>query len=305
MARFPSKNCINTYKTALSSVSYPFGALQFTVPHRSLHLITSSSNTNKLFFRYSPFLFSNYSFSRTSAAAAVGAWKPTIAIRREDVNVWERRAPLSPFHVRQLVRQGFRVLVQPSNRRVFSAKEYERAGAELEENFSGTTRVILGVKQPNLDTLVPNSTLVCFSHTIKAQSANMQLLDNILAKNIRLIDYEKMVDDNGMRLAAFGHFAGISGMINILHGIGLRLLALGHHTPFMNIGLPHTYRSVADARHAVRDAGYEIALGNMPASMGPLTFVFTGSGNVSQASISCSYFSRFLFIKKNRFFEKT
>ena len=23
------------------------------------------------------------------------------------------------------------------------------------------------------------------------------------------------------------------GMINILHGLGLRLLALGHHTPFM------------------------------------------------------------------------
>lgn len=26
---------------------------------------------------------------------------------------------------------------------------------------------------------------------------------------------------------------GIAGMINILHGLGLRLLALGHHTPFM------------------------------------------------------------------------
>lgn len=26
---------------------------------------------------------------------------------------------------------------------------------------------------------------------------------------------------------------GVAGMINILHGLGLRLLALGHHTPFM------------------------------------------------------------------------
>ena len=32
---------------------------------------------------------------------------------------------------------------------------------------------------------------------------------------------------------AFGKSAGISGMINILHGLGLRLLTLGHHTPFM------------------------------------------------------------------------
>ena len=36
------------------------------------------------------------------------------------------------------------------------------------------------------------------------------------------------------------------------------------------------------ARQAIRDAGYEIALGAMPKSIGPLTFVFTGSGNVSQ-----------------------
>lgn len=122
MARFPSRNVININKTALSSVSYPFGALHFTVPRRSLHLIASSSNTSILFFRHPPFLFSNYSFSSTSAAAAVAERKPTIAIRREDINVWERRAPLSPVHVRQLVRQGFRVLVQPSNRRVFSVK---------------------------------------------------------------------------------------------------------------------------------------------------------------------------------------
>lgn len=36
------------------------------------------------------------------------------------------------------------------------------------------------------------------------------------------------------------------------------------------------------AKQAVRDAGYEIALGMMPRSIGPLTVVFTGSGNVSQ-----------------------
>ena len=28
-------------------------------------------------------------------------------------------------------------------------------------------------------------------------------------------------------------FINLTGMINILHGIGLRLLSLGHHTPFM------------------------------------------------------------------------
>lgn len=38
------------------------------------------------------------------------------------------------------------------------------------------------------------------------------------------------------------------------------------------------------ARQAIRDAGYEISLGMMPRSVGPITFVFTGSGNVSQGA---------------------
>ena len=52
-------------------------------------------------------------------------------------------------------------------------------------------------------------------------------------QRIRLIDYEKIVDEKGVRVVAFGKYAGVTGMINILHGLGLRLLALGHHTPFM------------------------------------------------------------------------
>lgn len=61
----------------------------------------------------------------------------------------------------------------------------------------------------------------------------MPLLDAILEKNIRLLDYEKLMDANGQRVVAFGKYAGVAGMVNILHGLGLRLLALGHHTPFM------------------------------------------------------------------------
>ena len=52
----------------------------------------------------------------------------------------------------------------------------------------------------------------------------------------RCVDYETMVDSQGQRVVAFGKYAGIAGMIDILHGVGVRLLALGHHTPFMHIG---------------------------------------------------------------------
>lgn len=41
------------------------------------------------------------------------------------------------------------------------------------------------------------------------------------------------MDSKGKRVVAFGKYAGVAGMINILHGLGVRLLALGHHTPFM------------------------------------------------------------------------
>ena len=54
-----------------------------------------------------------------------------------------------------------------------------------------------------------------------------------LLKGVRLVDYERILNDNGIRLVAFGKYAGVTGMINMLHGLGLRLLALGHHTPFM------------------------------------------------------------------------
>lgn len=59
-------------------------------------------------------------------------------------------------------------------------------------------------------------------------------------------------------MVAFGKYAGIAGMIDILNGIGLRLLALGHHTPFMHIGPAHNYRDSHHARQGIRDAGKKI-----------------------------------------------
>ncbi|CAG2186034.1 AASS [Mytilus edulis] len=206
-----------------------------------------------------------------------------LAIRRETINVWERRAPLAPKHVRKLVKDGIKVIVQPSNRRAYNMQEYAKVGATIQEDMSEAS-LVMGVKSVPIDLLLPDKTYAFFSHTIKAQEANMPLLDAIMERNIRLIDYERMVDEKGQRTVAFGVYAGVAGMINILHGLGLRLLALGHHTPFMYIGPSHNYRNTEQARQAIRDAGYEIALERMPKSLGPLVFVFTGSGNVSQGA---------------------
>ncbi|XP_040565827.1 alpha-aminoadipic semialdehyde synthase, mitochondrial [Lepeophtheirus salmonis] len=206
-----------------------------------------------------------------------------MAIRREDQSVWERRSPLGPQHVRKLTKEGIKVLVQPSNRRAYPMELYKKAGAFIQEDISEAS-VIFGVKQVPVDSLISNKTFCFFSHTIKAQADNMDLLDACLEKNVRLIDYEKMCDESGQRVVAFGKFAGIAGMIDILNGLGLRMLALGHHTPFMHIGPAHNYRNSHHARQGIRDAGYEISMGMMPDSIGPMTFVFTGSGNVSQGA---------------------
>lgn len=142
-----------------------------------------------------------------------------IGIRREDQSIWERRAPLSPNQVRKLVmKDGYKVLVQPSNRRAFQMPEYIAAGAQVQEDL-GEASIILGVKQVPIDLLIPNKSYVFFSHTIKAQEANMPLLDACLEKNIMLIDYEKIVDSKNQRLVAFGTF-------NLLSQFGFDFMAL-------------------------------------------------------------------------------
>lgn len=48
--------------------------------------------------------------------------RAVMAIRREDINPWERRAPLAPRHIKELTNAGVKVLVQPSNRRAIHEK---------------------------------------------------------------------------------------------------------------------------------------------------------------------------------------
>ena len=104
-----------------------------------------------------------------------------IALRREDINVWERRAPIAPCHVKSLKKQGIMSLVQPSTRRAYTLQEYENAGAIITEDLSPAS-LIMGVKQVPVDLLIPNKSYSFFSHTIKAQEGNMPLLDAMLSK---------------------------------------------------------------------------------------------------------------------------
>eukprot|EP00013_Stygamoeba_regulata_P013978 CAMPEP_0177670150 /NCGR_PEP_ID=MMETSP0447-20121125/23907_1 /TAXON_ID=0 /ORGANISM="Stygamoeba regulata, Strain BSH-02190019" /LENGTH=930 /DNA_ID=CAMNT_0019177237 /DNA_START=53 /DNA_END=2845 /DNA_ORIENTATION=- len=207
-----------------------------------------------------------------------------IALRREDKNRWERRVPLAPNHVATLVSRGVQVIVQPSTLRVYRDEEYAQAGAVLQEDVSPAS-VILGVKEVPKDLLIPDRTYCFFSHTIKAQPYNMGLLDEILRKNIRLIDYERVVDGNGQRLIRFGKFAGYAGMIDFFHAFGNRLLALGYSTPFLHIGYSHMYPGLENAMASVFAMGREIATQGLPKALQPILFVFSGTGACTSGAL--------------------
>ena len=81
----------------------------------------------------------------------------TIAVRRETMNRWERRTPLTPTHVRKLVRDGYNVIIQPSKMRVFTDDQYAKAGAILKDDISPAS-VIMGVKEVPIHELIPNRT---------------------------------------------------------------------------------------------------------------------------------------------------
>jgi len=113
------------------------------------------------------------------------------------------------------------IAVQPDSHRCFSDHEFEGAGIVLQEDLTDCD-VLMGVKEVKTDYLIENKTYLFFSHTAKRQSFNRSLLQEILKKKIRLIDYEYLTRSNNTRVVAFGKWAGIVGAYNGLRAYGLR-----------------------------------------------------------------------------------
>lgn len=106
-----------------------------------------------------------------------------------------------------------KVLVESSPERCFSDEEYRAAGIEVVSDIS-VCDVLLGIKEIPGAFLIPGKTYFFFSHTIKKQPYNLHMLQEILHRGIRLIDYETLRWENGQRVLGFGRFAGIVGAYN-------------------------------------------------------------------------------------------
>ena len=209
--------------------------------------------------------------------------KHKVGIRYEDKYLMEKRVPLVPAHVKQLVDQGIEVQVVPSKKRVFDDQAYEEVGARLMSEPLDAD-VILGVKEMPIGYFKPKKTYIFFSHTIKGQVYNMPLLRNMMESEINLIDYERIVDEQGRRLIFFGRFAGLAGMINSLWSLGERMKRKGVSTPFVKIKQTHLYHSLEEAKAVVEEVGKEIAEHGFPGELTPLVIGITGYGNVSKGA---------------------
>lgn len=209
--------------------------------------------------------------------------KKIIAIRHEDKYKMERRAALTPQHVKQIVEQGIEVLVESSEKRVFADEEYANAGAKVTKDISSSS-LVFGVKEMPIDYFEANKTYVFFSHTIKGQEYNMPLLKNMVEHKINLIEYEKIANEKGQRLIFFGRFAGLAGMINSLWSYGQRLDKLGIQNCFGSLKQSHKYNSLSEAITEIKAIGEQIKSKGLNSEAGPLIIGVTGYGNVSKGA---------------------
>ncbi|KUG07997.1 NAD(P)-dependent oxidoreductase [Solirubrum puertoriconensis] len=127
----------------------------------------------------------------------------------------DRRVPLTPKKCVEVQHTWphVKVVVQSSDIRSYDDQEYRDLGIEVQADVSDCD-ILMGVKEVPVAQLIPHKTYLFFSHTVKKQPANRELLRQVLQKDITLIDYEMLTNAEAERIVAFGRWAGIVGAYN-------------------------------------------------------------------------------------------
>jgi len=186
-----------------------------------------------------------------------------IGIIREGKIPQDRRVALTPQACQQLLSQNtdLKIILQPSSIRCFPDSAYQEVGVTITENLTDCD-ILLGIKEVPIQDLIPNKTYFFFSHTIKKQPYNQKLLQTLLAKKIRMIDWETLTNRAGERLIAFGRFAGIVGAYNAIRGYGLRHKLYELKPAYQCNDLAHVWKQLETVK------------------LPPLKIVITGDGRV-------------------------
>jgi saccharopine dehydrogenase (NAD+, L-lysine forming) len=146
-----------------------------------------------------------------------------IGILRETKNPPDRRVPLTPPQIVALQElypyAGF--FVQPSDNRCYSDEEYDYLDIPLKEDLKDCD-ILLGVKEVDKRTFIPDKTYMFFAHVAKKQPHNREMFRSMAEKSLSLIDYEYLTSEKGQRVVAFGRHAGIVGAYNGLRARGIK-----------------------------------------------------------------------------------
>jgi alanine dehydrogenase len=138
-----------------------------------------------------------------------------IGLLREWKEPADKRAALTPDQCVQFTNKfpEIELVVEKSPDRTFSDQAYKKLGIAVVSDVSDCD-ILFGIKEVPIEKLISNKTYFFFSHTIKEQAYNRDLLRAILEKNITLIDYETLSWFEGGRILGFGKWAGIAGAYN-------------------------------------------------------------------------------------------
>ena len=146
-----------------------------------------------------------------------------IALIKETKTPVDNRVALSPKQVEELNRRfpESEIVVQSSDIRAFSDSEYMERGVKVVENVDDCD-ILFGIKEASIESLIPDKTYFFFGHIAKMQEYNRPLLQALISKHITFCDYEYLVDENNLRVCAFGWWAGVVGVYYTLRGYGLK-----------------------------------------------------------------------------------
>ncbi len=111
--------------------------------------------------------------------------------------------------------------IQPSDYRCYSNEEYEYLNIPLKEDLRDCD-ILMGVKEVDKRTFIPEKTYLFFAHVAKQQPHNVEMFREMAARNLSLIDFEYLTTDSGQRVVAFGHHAGIVGAYNGFRARGIK-----------------------------------------------------------------------------------
>ena len=146
-----------------------------------------------------------------------------IGIIRETKIPEDNRVALTPDEIVALKARypNVEFVVQSSATRAYHDNEYKEKGIVVREDVDDCD-ILFGIKEADIDTLIPQKHYFFFGHIAKMQPYNKPLIKEMMRRGITFSDYEYLVDDRNQRLCAFGWWAGVVGVYNTLRAFGLR-----------------------------------------------------------------------------------